>query len=132
MSGDNHETTDAEVSKSLERFQEPGVNRMSGAVYWLTMVMGSFGIFLAINQTFRLDAFGTIIIDNSYYYILIAVFLSLAFLILPARKKEKVSYETGCNCQSNDRDSETRQTCPLHSFNSSQLEAHFHNNPQIV
>ncbi len=88
MSGDNQETTDAEVSKSLERFQEPGVKRMSGAVYWLTMVMGSFGIFLAINQTFRLDAFGTIIIDNSYYYILIAVFLSLAFLILPARKKD--------------------------------------------
>ena len=88
MSGDNQETTDAEVSKSLERFQEPGVKRMSGAVYWLTMVMGSFGIFLAINQTFRLDAFGTIIIDNSYYYILIAVFLSLAFLILPGRKKD--------------------------------------------
>ena len=76
------------TEEALERFQEPGVKRLSGAVYWVTLVLGIVGIFLAVNQTFRLNAFNTIIIDNSYYYLLIAIFLSLSFLLFPARKRD--------------------------------------------
>ena len=62
--------------------------RVSGVVYWITLLLGGFGILVAINQTFTLNAFGYVLIDNAYYYLLIAIFLSLAFLIFPARKAD--------------------------------------------
>jgi len=62
--------------------------RVSGAVYWLTLFLGGFGILVAINQTFTLNAFNYVMIDNAYFYLLIAIFLSLAFLIFPGRKKD--------------------------------------------
>ena len=62
--------------------------RVSGVVYWLTLFLGGFGILVAINQTFNLNAFNYVLIDNAYYYLLIAIFLSLAFLIFPGRKKD--------------------------------------------
>ena len=43
---------------------------------------------VALNQTFSLNAFDCILIDNAYFYMLIAIFLSLAFLIFPGRKKD--------------------------------------------
>ena len=75
------------LSAELERFEEPGAHRLTGVVYWLSLVLGGFGILVAINQTFSWHAFGYVLIDNSYYYLLIAVFLSLSFLIFPALKR---------------------------------------------
>lgn len=56
-------------------------------VYWLSLVLGGAGILIAINQTFSINPGGFILIDNSYYYVLIAIFLSLAFLLFPAVKR---------------------------------------------
>ena len=78
----------AEEAPALEIYEEIGKARISGAVYWLTLILGGFGIMVAINQTFSFNAFGYVLIDNSYYYLLIAIFLSLAFLIFPGRKKD--------------------------------------------
>jgi TRAP transporter 4TM/12TM fusion protein len=70
-----------------EKFQDHSDKRLKGVVYWITMFFGGFGIALAINQTFGINPFGFVLLDNSYFYSLIAVFLSLAFLILPAVKR---------------------------------------------
>jgi TRAP transporter 4TM/12TM fusion protein len=77
----------SEITEKLEKFQEPGQKRLSGLVYWISLIYGGFGILVAINQTFGFNAFGFILIDNSYYYLLIAIFMSMAFLILPAVKR---------------------------------------------
>lgn len=42
------------------------------------------GIILAINHVFHLQLF--MIMENSYFYLLLAVFLSVAFLLFPAKK----------------------------------------------
>ncbi|MGZ0187948.1 MAG: TRAP transporter permease, partial [Alphaproteobacteria bacterium] len=65
----------------------PANGRGGGSVYWITMALGSLGILMAINQTFGFNPGGFILIDNSYYYLLIAIFLSLAFLLFPAVKR---------------------------------------------
>jgi len=96
MSGVGKRATEARVSRSappdlseiLDHYVEPGTERLTGSVYWLTVVLGAFGVAVAINQTFSVHAFGFVLIDNAYYYLLIAIFLSIAFLLLPARKKD--------------------------------------------
>lgn len=82
-------SADAELSPAelAEKFQDNTDQRLKGAVYWITMVYGAIGIAIAINQTFNIGPFGFVLLDNSYYYILIAIFLSLAFLIFPAIKR---------------------------------------------
>ena len=70
-----------------EKLQELAGDRMTPAVYWISVFLGGFGILVAINQTFAINPGGFILIDNSYYYLLIAVFLSLSFLIFPAVKR---------------------------------------------
>ncbi len=71
----------------MSQAQNPADRRISGLVYWITLVLGGFGLLVAINQTFSLNALGIVLIDNSYYYLLIAIFLPLAFLIIPAVKR---------------------------------------------
>ena len=70
-----------------EKYKDTSGQRLKGVVYWIAMFLGGMGIAIAINQTFGINPFGFILIDNSYYYILIAIFLSLAFLIFPAVKR---------------------------------------------
>ncbi|NKC13095.1 MAG: TRAP transporter fused permease subunit [Gammaproteobacteria bacterium] len=74
------------TSPELERFEEPGEKRLTGLVYWIALFYGGFGLLVAINQTFSFNAFGFVLIDNAYYYLLIGIFLPLAFLIFPATK----------------------------------------------
>ena len=57
--------------------------------YWIALVLGATGIVLTINQTFNLGMFGGPIIDTAFYYILLGLFLSLAFLAYPARKSAR-------------------------------------------
>lgn len=68
--------------------EEMSRKRLTGIVYWITLFLGGFGILVAINQTFTLNVFDYVLIDNAYFYILIAIFLSIAFLIFPGRKKD--------------------------------------------
>jgi TRAP transporter 4TM/12TM fusion protein len=75
------------TAEKLAKYEEPSKKRLSGLVYWIALFYGGFGILVAINQTFGLNPFGFILIDNSYYYLLIAIFLPLAFLIFPAVKR---------------------------------------------
>ena len=67
--------------------EDGGRDRLSGASYWIALVMGTVGVALTINQTFNLHAFGEPIIDTSFYYILLGLFLSLSFLAYPAIKR---------------------------------------------
>lgn len=59
--------------------------RLQGAVYWLAVIASGLGLLMALNQTFHLTLFGFDPLGNSYLYYLIGIFLSLAFLIYPAR-----------------------------------------------
>jgi TRAP transporter 4TM/12TM fusion protein len=85
---DEKEAVAGDDSPDLEQFEQPGALRLTGGVYWLVMVLGAIGITIAINQTFSiLNPYGIVLLDNSYFYVLIAVFLSLSFLIFPGLKR---------------------------------------------
>ena len=84
---DKRVEADADV-KLLELPEAAVRKRVSGPVYWLNLFLGGFGILAAINQTFSFNAFNYVLIDNAYFYLFTAIFLSLAFLIFPARKKD--------------------------------------------
>lgn len=88
MADNNVATADTDEVVIPELPEEAAKKRLSGIVYWITLLLGGFGILVAINQTFSLNAFDYVMIDNAYYYLLIAIFLSLAFLIFPGRKKD--------------------------------------------
>lgn len=66
--------------------EDGGRDRLSGFSYWVALSFGTVGIVLTINQTFNLGLLGRTIIDTAFYYQLLGLFLSLAFLAYPARK----------------------------------------------
>jgi len=47
---------------------------------WIIVVLSAFGIFLAIDQVFYLSLLGNLDLENSYSYLLMALFLSTVFL----------------------------------------------------
>ena len=55
---------------------------------WKTVIviLTIVGIFLAMNQAFFWDAFGVVILTNSYLYFILACFLPIVFLLFPASK----------------------------------------------
>ncbi len=69
--------------------EDGGRDRLSGFSYWLALVFGACGIVLAINQTFNLHLFGGPIIDTSFFYVMLGIFLSLAFLAYPGRSADR-------------------------------------------
>ena len=71
----------------MEKYIDPSAKRLTETAYWLVLLLGGLGILIAINQTFNWNPFGFILIGNAYYYLLIAIFLALAFLIFPAVKR---------------------------------------------
>ncbi len=57
---------DANVQAKLEALSdEPPSERVSGLVYWITLIYGGIGILVAMNQTFSWDLFGFVLVDNS-------------------------------------------------------------------
>ena len=66
--------------------EDGGRDRLQGPSYWLALGLGTIGIALTINQTFNLNVFGGPIIDTAFYYMLLGLFMSLAFLAYPAHK----------------------------------------------
>jgi TRAP transporter 4TM/12TM fusion protein len=65
--------------------------------FWQTVFVGMtlIGIFVAVNQIFNLRFFvGITLLENRYLYILLGVFLSLAFLVFPAHAgaQQRVSW----------------------------------------
>lgn len=55
----------------------------------LFLVLSGVGMGLAVFRIFHFSIMGYTILDYGYYYLLIAIYLSCAFLILPARKKDQ-------------------------------------------
>jgi len=81
---------DDEVQAKLDELSDdPPTNRITGLVYWIVLIYGGFGILVAMNQTFSWNAFGFVLIDNSYFYLLIGIFLPISFLVFPARRKDE-------------------------------------------
>jgi len=66
--------------------EDGGRDRLSGVSFWIALFLGAIGVVLTVNQTFNLSLFGGPVIDTSFYYVLLGLFLSLAFLAYPARK----------------------------------------------
>lgn len=65
---------------------EDGNDRLRGGSYWLALCLGCLGVVLTINQTFNLHLTGGPIIDTSFYYLMLGIFLSLSFLAYPAHR----------------------------------------------
>ncbi|HEU4985648.1 MAG TPA: TRAP transporter fused permease subunit [Rhizobiaceae bacterium] len=63
--------------------------RLRGAARLAVLITSAIGLVVAIAQVFHVPVFGFVIIANSYYYILLATFLSIAFLAFPARKADE-------------------------------------------
>ena len=81
---------DDEVQAKLDELSdETPDNRISGLVYWIALLYGALGILVAMNQTFSWDPFGFVLVDNSYFYLLIGIFLPISFLVFPARRKDE-------------------------------------------
>src|SRR3990167_3995241 len=79
----------ASAGESERAPEDGGRDRLAGPAYWLAALMGSAGVLLTVNQTFNLHLFGQPIIDTSFYYLLLGLFLSLAFLAYPARDADR-------------------------------------------
>lgn len=58
--------------------------RLRGATKWFALSLGTLGLLLAINQTFRIDFLGFTPLGNSYLYYLIGIFLATSFVCFPA------------------------------------------------
>ena len=83
-------TSDDEVQAKLDELSDDTpTNRISGPVYWIALLYGAFGILVAMNQTFSWDPGGFVLVDNSYFYLLIGIFLPISFLVFPARRKDQ-------------------------------------------
>jgi TRAP transporter 4TM/12TM fusion protein len=63
-----------------------GTDRLQGFAYWLALILGSAGVLLTINQTFNLHLTGGPVLDTSFYYLMLGLFLSLSFLAYPAHR----------------------------------------------
>ena len=68
---------------SSDRFRN-----LRGFWYAIFILFTALGIFLSINQIFSIKFFiNIVILDNSYLYLLLGLFVSLVFLIFPATSR---------------------------------------------
>ncbi|MFT6580730.1 MAG: TRAP transporter 4TM/12TM fusion protein [Alphaproteobacteria bacterium] len=82
-------TNNDDDAKLEELIDEASSDRIKGVVYWITLIYGAFGILVAMNQTFSWDPLGYVLVDNSFYYLLIGIFLPISFLVFPARQADQ-------------------------------------------
>jgi len=75
--------------KNVEKRTGNGEVRLKGMSYSFTVIMSILGTLMCINQIFDLHAFGITLIGNAYYYLILAAYLSVAFLIFPGSGKSK-------------------------------------------
>lgn len=66
-----------------------GSGRYRGLVYWISISFGAIGIYLSVNQIFSLGTFGGPLLDASFLYAELALFMSVSFLIFPAHAAHK-------------------------------------------
>jgi len=77
------------LGNSKEILENVGRASKGSLVYLIGVIISSVGLFIIINQLFHLQIAGFMPIGTAYFYYLLASFLSLTFLIYPARKKEE-------------------------------------------
>ncbi|MBI5966871.1 MAG: TRAP transporter fused permease subunit [Deltaproteobacteria bacterium] len=70
-----------QVSPMDERYRV-----LKGFQRWITIIFSLAAIILAVYQIFHLRLFDIMIMDNSYLYLLLALYLSLSFLLFPPKK----------------------------------------------
>jgi TRAP transporter 4TM/12TM fusion protein len=66
---------------AIQRFQKQG--KIWNVIFTL---FAAAGILLAINQLFNLSLFGITLLETSYFYLILAVYLSSVFILFPAGK----------------------------------------------
>lgn len=71
--------TSAQTSQPLPG--DTGEGRLKGAGYGGVLLSGSLGLLMAINQTFNLSILGFQPLGNSYLYYLIAIVMTVTFLL---------------------------------------------------
>ncbi|MEX1214690.1 TRAP transporter permease [Saccharospirillum sp.] len=62
--------------------------RLSGPAWFATFALSAVGLMIIINQVFNLQLFGFRPISTSYYYIVIGLFMPVAFLSTPMREAD--------------------------------------------
>lgn len=71
---------------------------LKGPLRWLTFFFSLLGIILAIYQIFHLRLFGLMVMDNSYLYLILALFLPQVFLLFPPLKRSSSKIAWGVDC----------------------------------
>lgn len=74
-------STEGNAGVSIERHRT-----LKGPLRWIFLLFSIIGVFLSIYQLFHFEFLG-VLIGNGYYYLLIAFFLPLLFLISPRSKR---------------------------------------------
>ncbi|MBW2150541.1 MAG: TRAP transporter fused permease subunit [Deltaproteobacteria bacterium] len=69
------------ISKIEERYRT-----LPAFWHWITICFSIAGLALAVFQVFHLQAFGAMLMENSYLYLLLSFYLSMVFLFFPLRK----------------------------------------------
>uniref|UniRef100_A0A7V3KNI6 TRAP transporter fused permease subunit n=1 Tax=candidate division WOR-3 bacterium TaxID=2052148 RepID=A0A7V3KNI6_UNCW3 len=76
-----------EVASNEKRsFSDQRYRTLTGPLRWIFILFSISGVFLSIYQLFHFEFLG-VLVGNAYYYLLIALFLPLLFLISPRSKK---------------------------------------------
>lgn len=81
-----------DTTKILEQFKEGEAaadRRLKGVAYWVAFAFGGVGILVNINQIWNLHALGIVLVDTAYLFILLGLFMSLAFLAFPAKDSQR-------------------------------------------
>jgi TRAP transporter 4TM/12TM fusion protein len=73
---------------SAKLWNEPH-KRLKGIAWFVVFGLSAVGLTIMVNQIFNLQAFGFRPISTAYYYIVIGLFLPVAFLGSPAREADK-------------------------------------------
>ena len=82
--------TESHPISGPEQSGEDSPARIHGLAKWILICVGSIGIFLHINQLFNFQFFvGKLMLDTSYYYLLVGLFLAAVFMVYPAIKTAK-------------------------------------------
>lgn len=76
--------TEKDTGKESE---QEGGSRLKGLSYGVTAAMSALAILLCVNQLFHLKIAGFMPIGNAYYYYILALYMSISFLIFPGSKK---------------------------------------------
>ncbi len=73
---------------SLEPVEVKTEKRIQGIAFVVVVVTAFLGILISINQLFQFSIAGFMPIASGYYYCILATFLSVSFLVFPARRKD--------------------------------------------